>query len=379
MKITFPHMGNVYIAGKAILEDLGQNVVIPPKCSKRTLELGTKYSPETICLPLKINIGNYIESIEKGADTIIITGSCGPCRFGYYSVLEREILKDLGYDVNVVVFDVLEGNPIEYIKNIINSFNIDNKQNKKASIKGTLDVTQKIIKGKKVLFEADKLTDISNIKRAHAVNSYLVDKIMDGFHNELENIHGSNQILNLINNTINKLNNIEEKDKDDYLKVGIVGEIYTLIEPFVNLDLAKKLGHMGIEVDMALTPTKWVKHHLGIGQFGLSEERKKWKAAKPYLSTLVGGHGRETIGSSVIYSEEGYDGIIQVYPLNCMPEIVAESILPSIQKDYNIPILTLIVDEMTGEAGYLTRIEAFVDLIKRRKEEESNELLLLRS
>jgi len=61
-----------------------------------------------------------------------------------------------------------------------------------------------------------------------------------------------------------------------------------------------------------------------------------------------------------------------------MPEIVAESILPTIQKDYDIPILTLVVDEMTGEAGYLTRLEAFVDLLKKRREDKNFERMLLR-
>ena len=60
MKITFPHMGSVYIASKALVEDLGHIAVPPPRCSKKTLDIGTKYSPESICLPLKINIGNYI-------------------------------------------------------------------------------------------------------------------------------------------------------------------------------------------------------------------------------------------------------------------------------------------------------------------------------
>lgn len=51
-----------------------------------------------------------------------------------------------------------------------------------------------------------------------------------------------------------------------------------------------------------------------------------------------------------------------------MPEIVAERILPALEWDFIIPVLTLIIDEMTGEAGYLTRLEAFVDLLDRRKE-----------
>ena len=105
MKITFPHMGNVYIAAKAFFEELGQEVVPPPMCSRRTLEIGTKNSPETICLPLKIMIGNFVESIELGGDTILLTGSCGPCRFGFYSILEKSILEDMGYNVDFIVFD----------------------------------------------------------------------------------------------------------------------------------------------------------------------------------------------------------------------------------------------------------------------------------
>jgi predicted nucleotide-binding protein (sugar kinase/HSP70/actin superfamily) len=70
----------------------------------------------------------------------------------------------------------------------------------------------------------------------------------------------------------------------------------------------------------------------------------------------------------VLYAKNGFDGVVQIYPLTCMPEIVAQSILPSIERDYDISILTLIIDEMTGEAGYMTRIEAFVDLLNKRRE-----------
>ncbi|MTI65397.1 MAG: CoA protein activase [Firmicutes bacterium] len=368
MKITFPHMGNVYIAGKGMLEDLGREVVLPPPCSKKTLEIGTKYSPESICLPLKINIGNYIESIERGADTILLTGSCGPCRYGFYSVIEKNILKELGYNVDFIVFDPPEGKP----SNLINSFK------KAAGTDNVIKIFKGFYKGKKIIEKADNLTKLSNIKRAHAIYPEKVDNIMNDFYKDIEDVHGSSEIISFINYTNKRINSVKEKKQSEYMKVGIVGEIYTIIEPFVNLEIEKKLGHFGIEVEKSLTPSKWLSHHLGLGNIGISEERKKWKAAKPYLRTLVGGHGRETVGSAILYAKEDYDGVIQILPFNCMPEIVAESILPTVQKDYNIPILTLVVDEMTGEAGYLTRLEAFVDLLKKRREEKKNGELLLR-
>jgi len=94
------------------------------------------------------------------------------------------------------------------------------------------------------------------------------------------------------------------------------------------------------------------------------------------LKTMIGGHAMETIGYAVDYAKKGFDGLIQVYPLNCMPEIVAQSILPHVEQDYNIPYLCLIVDEMTGEAGFNTRLEAFIDLLRRRKEKTQSEKLL---
>lgn len=365
MKITFPHMGNVYIAAKGLLEDLDREVVLPPTITKQTLELGTKYTPESICMPLKINVGNYIESIEKGADTVLITGSCGPCRFGFYASMEEKLLKELGYNVDFISLDPPEGHPKTLLDEIL----------KVAGTKNYFKIMRAGIRAKKLLYSTDDLLDYSNYKRAVTIDKNRVDKTINEFYSKIEKTKGINEMNLLIKSSYNKLKLIEEDNKEDNLKIGIIGEIYTIIEPFVNLNIEKKLGHMNVIVDKSLTPSKWASHHIGMGQLGISEEKKKWKKAKPYLKSLVGGHGRETIGSAVIYAEENYDGLIQILPFNCMPEIVAESILPSVQRDYNIPIMTLIVDEMTGEGGYQTRIEAFVDLVQKRKESRNDRII----
>ncbi|NLD48470.1 MAG: CoA protein activase, partial [Clostridiaceae bacterium] len=118
MRITFPHMGNTYIIVKAMLDDLGIDYVIPPFNNKRSLETGTKLAPELACLPLKINLGNYIEAFECGADTILITGGCGPCRFGYYCEMSREILADNGYNMDFITLDVPRGDLKKFLTNI---------------------------------------------------------------------------------------------------------------------------------------------------------------------------------------------------------------------------------------------------------------------
>ena len=81
----------------------------------------------------------------------------------------------------------------------------------------------------------------------------------------------------------------------------------------------------------------------------------------------IGGDALECI-SDVMYAEErGTDGLIHVSPFTCMPEIMSQNIFPKMREDVDLPILSLIMDEQTGKAGYLTRLEAFVDLMRRKK------------
>ncbi|MGL5514547.1 MAG: hypothetical protein ACRDBM_15115, partial [Sporomusa sp.] len=88
MIATFPHMGALSVTLKSLLSGLGLTVLPPPPISKLTMELGAKYAPETACLPFKVTLGNYIEALDAGADTIITCGGVGPCRLGYYAQIQ---------------------------------------------------------------------------------------------------------------------------------------------------------------------------------------------------------------------------------------------------------------------------------------------------
>jgi len=152
------------------------------------------------------------------------------------------------------------------------------------------------------------------------------------------------------------------------LRIGIVGEIYVMLEPFVNLDIEKHLGRLGVEVERSIYLSEWVNDHLFMGLLKIKGSKEARKCAPPYINHFVGGHGQETVGSTVMFANQKYDGVIQVQPFTCMPEIVAESILPSVSRDLGIPTFCLIFDEHSGDAGVQTRLEAFVDLLARNKE-----------
>lgn len=85
------------------------------------------------------------------------------------------------------------------------------------------------------------------------------------------------------------------------------------------------------------------------------------------MKRAIGGECIETIGDTVYAAKHNVDGVIHIMPFSCMPEIVSQNILSKVSKEEDIPVLTLVLDEQTGKAGYITRIEAFIDLIKRKQ------------
>lgn len=60
------------------------------------------------------------------------------------------------------------------------------------------------------------------------------------------------------------------------------------------------------------------------------------------------------------------DGIIHLTAFGCGPDAVADRLLELECARNGTPYLTLTIDECTGEAGLQTRVEAFVDMLRRR-------------
>jgi len=358
MKITFPHMGNMYIPLKSILQDLGLDVIVPPPISKKTLNIGVKYAPEFACLPLKLNLGNYIEACELGADTVLMAGGCGPCRFGYYAQIEESILKDIGYSMEFIVLEP----PDRKITDVLG------KIKKLAGKNSWWDIFQAIRFGYKKAKAVDDIEKASHKLRPREIDRGATDRVYQKALKAIDDSYTYDGLAFAMGQARVMFNEIAVEEQRNVLKVGFVGEIYTLLEPFANQDLERRLGYLNVEVDRSVYLSEWVNNHIcgGMLQGGRKRREEVLRLAHPYLCHFVGGHGQETIGSTVYYAESGYDGVIQAFPFTCMPEIVAESILPDISLEKNIPCLTLIMDEQNGTSGVQTRLEAFVDLMEQR-------------
>ncbi|MHC6179858.1 2-hydroxyglutaryl-CoA dehydratase [Clostridium sp. JNZ X4-2] len=358
MKITFPHLGNTFLAAKAIFDGLGIDYVIPPSSNKDALEIGSQYSPEEMCLPFKIMIGNYIQSIKNGADTILIVGSCGPCRFGEYCELQMNLLKKLGYNLNFIVLDYPKDIGLKELFRRINIIASGSKKN-------TVEKLKIAASGLKVINLMDDIEKKAKILSGYELQKGQCRDILNRCRKRALETTSPEEMICALKSHMKKLDEVPILKHKKPLRIAIIGEIYTIIEPFSNLFIEEKLMNYGVSTVRYITPSWWVKD-MALSPFKLNSINIR-RASKKYLPFYVGGHARECIGEAVLASEKGFDGAIQIFPVGCMPEIVSKSILPTIAKDKNFPILTLIVDEMTGEAGYITRIEAFLDLLERRK------------
>lgn len=351
MQITFPHMGDMAVAVKALFQELGFSVVVPPPISRKTLNLGVKYSPEFACLPFKINLGNFMEALDKGADLIVMGGGCGPCRFGYYAEVQREILQEMGYEFSMYV---IEPGIINNIRKIRETF-------------GPLPFRKVVSAVRLAWNKARAIDDIYKLvleKRALEVEEGLVDKLYAGFIRKIDETMSLDEVRRLRREYREKIEDTSAKYKRGIpLKVGLVGEIYLVLEPFVNLEIEKRLGQLGVMVERDLYMTNWLLNFLHLR----NDEKHIRRAARKYLGSFVGGHGIDSVGNTVRYSRRGFDGVIQLGPFTCMPEIIARSILPAVSKGEGIPVLTFFFDEHSADAGIQTRLEAFVDLLERKK------------
>jgi len=357
-KISFPHMGTISYAWSAALRIIGCDPYVEPYTSKKALSLGTKHAPEAICLPYKLILGNFIEAIEGGADYVAMITSPGCCRLGEYGKCIENALSDLGYETKYLELQLYDG-----IKGMYNFLKTASGKNNPLLFMYAIFIA--ILK----VFMLDNLETLHSYYRAREINHgdaekhyHKALKIID----ENDTFFGLKKAKKLVEDEMKKVE--INKDKE-VLYVDITGEIYVVNDEFSNQNIEKELGRMGVQVRRSLTVSSFLKDAIIPKMFrkGETHLQRADRLAKPYLMRDIGGDALECVSDVAYANERGIDGIIHISPFTCMPEIMSQNIFPAMRENCEIPILPLIMDEQTGRAGYITRIEAFVDLMKRRK------------
>ncbi len=360
MKISFPHMGHSYIAFKWLVENMGHECIVPPEPSKRTLDLGVRHSPEFACIPFKILMGTYLEVAEQGAELILTSGGMGPCRAGYYWVMHQYLMEELGQDLKVLAFEL----PLCNLKDFWQKLHYLRKT-------GGLS-TREFIKVIKITWEKIKAIDDLEI-RSHELRPLEIHRgettrTLSLALDMVDKANTSEEIEDARNEGLKILEAMAMDKSRNPLKVGIIGEIYVVLEPAANHYLQVMLGEMGVQTDRSIYLSSYARKNTIVNLEG-----DIFQMARPYLNEApIGGHGVNSIGETVLYAKHGFDGVVQLAPFACIPEIVAKSIIPSVSRDLDIPVLTMFIDEQTGRAGVETRLEAFVDLLEYKRERKKN-------
>lgn len=90
-------------------------------------------------------------------------------------------------------------------------------------------------------------------------------------------------------------------------------------------------------------------------------------------AAVVGGpywtYEDEVVGAAGHYLfSDAVDGVICIVSFGCGPDSVMMAMVQRAAKEQGAkPFLTVTIDEHTGEAGLVTRLEAFVDMLARGK------------
>lgn len=342
-------MGNYNIPITYLINNISNiEIINPPKITNKTIELGNKFSPNFVCTPFKYTLGTLIESLDKGANVLLQMG--GGCKYGYYSELQEEILKDLGYDFKLYNFVSAGKMNIKKIYKIIKE--IDPKIN---LFKGLYYLLISI----KMVKYMDLIDDYIRCNIGFEEEKGSFEKLHKECLNEFSKVKNIFSLYFCYKKYLSKFKKIKTNKPKNCLKVGIIGELYTLMEPFCNYNLERELAHFNIEI----------KRFTNVYYLLFEKKRKTKKAlskSKKYMKYKMEADSSMNVYWCEQLCKENYDGIIHIKSSFCTPEIGTMPIINKICNDYEVPLMYFSFDTNTSSVGLKTRIEAFVDMLEMR-------------
>jgi len=144
------------------------------------------------------------------------------------------------------------------------------------------------------------------------------------------------------------------RNREQDLTFGILGYPYAVYDDFLNAGLLEKLKRLKVR---ALTTENLNPRRLATRGYDFSK-RLFWTFSDQVLRA-----------ANYLFEEGTVDGVIHVSVFGCGPDSITDKMMELKAKMHRtVPFMTLIVDEHTGEAGLTTRLEAFADMVRRRKE-----------
>jgi len=300
---------------------LGIEIILSDVTTKETLSRGASLVVTETCLPIKIYVGHVLNLLDKGVDKILVP-SLQSVAHKIYNCSKIRGLPDL-------------------IRNII--------KKDFTMIEATLDKSEK----KQGLYHFLKecvapfgITDEGLIKKASKegwkiYNNFMVMCKSGLSYPKALNYAKQGKIL------------IDSEEKGQPITVALISHGYNIYDERASMKIFEKLDKMDVKV---LTALQLSKEQMVEGIKTLGQEQAYW--ANEYEMTGAAGH---------YLKDAKVDGIITVTAFGCGPDSLMIEKITRKAKSFNKPLLNLTIDEQTGEAGFITRLEAFVDMLFRKK------------
>lgn len=322
MKIGMPrgllyfHYGALW---ETFLTELGLEVVTSPPTNKRILDLGVKNCVDDACLPVKLFHG-HVEFLKGKVDYIFIPRIVSIKQWEYICPKFcglPEMVKNTIKDMPKML--LLEHNLHKPRSNFIKGF---------YQLGASLGFNMKQIK--------------NSYRKAVQSQSTFEEQCKMG----------------VIPWYFNKASLKVSKNREHTITIALIGHPYVLYDHYANMNIISKLQQRGIRV---ITPEMVL-------------EREIDKHAGMLSKPMFWSFGRKLYGASMYYVKDfSVDGVIYLSAFACgIDSLIAELVERKIRRETNIPIALFNIDEHTGEAGMNTRLDAFIDMVIRRKEHENN-------
>lgn len=149
------------------------------------------------------------------------------------------------------------------------------------------------------------------------------------------------------------------KDSNDQKpRIALIGHPYNVYDKYVSMDIITKLKKFNIDV---VTVEMVCQKDIN---------RQSSMLNKP----MFWNYGRNAYGSALhLASESNISGMIFITSFGCgIDSFVNDFIERLLRRKSQIPFINITIDEHSGEAGFDTRLEAFVDMLRWRRTYEDN-------
>lgn len=306
-----------YPKWEAFFRTLGTEVISSGKTTKQLLDDGVREALADACVPVKIFFGHALALKDKVDYLFIPRIVCTNKKTVYCP-------KFLGMP-DMIRHGLSDMPPLIDVR-------VDTRSQRFAIWKAYQQVGKFLGASKRKIFNAYRLAK----KTYHRFNKLLLSGYQPS--EAMSILKGEN-----ISSTLKK---------EGQITFALLGYPYTIYDPYINVQLIRKLQNMGIKV---VTPENVSPKTLNRQKMGIKKN-------------LFWTFSEKVMRAAKYYFESGLiDGAIHLTTFGCGPDSLLNNFIAREAKKYPIPFMTLTIDEHTGEAGITTRLEAFTDMVKRKK------------